>query len=219
MTLGEYWPQPGMVAGYHLSDVNDFSGNGYTLTNGGTVTFGIGRFNNCAQLGSTNSTKTLTRGDTCGINIANAFTWSTWVMIQTAPAEAEIQFIMNIRQTAPTDLWTSTYYTMASGVLKLVAAFGAAYANYTVTLPLNVWHHIVVVSQTGAGTISLYLNGAMVASIAKGVVAGGDSHMGLGGYAGPSLCMKGNIDESAIFSSEKTAQWVRNQYRIAKYGE
>src|SRR5688572_13521936 len=59
MSLGEI-PAGGLRAYYHLENVNDSGGNGFTLTNNNSVTFPAGKFNNGAEFGTTGTNKGLT---------------------------------------------------------------------------------------------------------------------------------------------------------------
>ena len=84
MTGMQHWANPGIKALYHLSDVNDSSGNSYTLTNNGTVTFALGKFGNCGVFAAS---KYLSIASTFGINpLTGAYSISAWVMPTAQPS-------------------------------------------------------------------------------------------------------------------------------------
>jgi hypothetical protein len=70
------------VAYYKLEDVNDSSGNGYTLTNANTVTFVAAKFGNGASQGTSNTNKYLYTTNTMGID-GGAFSFVGNIKINT----------------------------------------------------------------------------------------------------------------------------------------
>lgn len=76
---GESYANPS--AYYKLGDTTDSSGNGLTLNNNNTVTFGAGKINNCASFVRT-SNQTLSRGSATGLQAGGSgfdFSFNLWV--------------------------------------------------------------------------------------------------------------------------------------------
>jgi hypothetical protein len=64
-----------------------------TLTNNGTVTFTSGKINNAADLGSSNSSKSLTTSSVAGLAFDTAFTVNLWVNASTLPANNTAAYV------------------------------------------------------------------------------------------------------------------------------
>lgn len=65
-----------LLAAYKLDDTSDYSGNGNTLTNTGSTTFGSALIGDGALFGDSNTSKTLSTSDAVGIALADAWTVS-----------------------------------------------------------------------------------------------------------------------------------------------
>ena len=208
---------PNLTALYHMENVYDSSGNNNTLTNVGTITFSPGKFGNAAILGSANSTKRLSAANPCGLDISLSATVCGWFMIQTQPVGSEEQQIIDIRQTSPNSRYFTFEYRITSGITYLQCSASDAGTLYAKTLTLNIWYHFALIKNVT--NYYLYLNGALVASGTCGTSAGGRHQTDIGASDSNASPMKGNLDEFAFFNVAKSAQWVRSQYCLARFGE
>ena len=165
----QHWPNPNILALFHLADVNDSSGNSHTLTNNNTVTFGPGKLGNCAQFGASNSNKYLSHADGLGQDLSGSAGVSIWAMIQTAPASGEVQGIFYWPSTTGGARIISLYYMNDSGTYKLNLYAGGTYNYYTTTLTTNAWYKFDV---NISATPELYINGNLVMTGTRGTTTG-----------------------------------------------
>jgi len=135
-----------LQAFYKLSDLSDSSGNNRTLTNNNGVSFAAGKIGNAAVFNGTNCLSV------APFNIGTSFTMGCWV---------------NSTQLNNYDVFLAQYvgagfYTMSDGSVQFgdISTWNAASSPNVVTA--NTWHHIVLVSNAGSGT--LYVDGVVVAS-------------------------------------------------------
>ncbi len=211
--IGQIWPQIGITGLWHLEDVNDASGNGYNLTNYGSVAFGAGKFGNCAQFGASNSSKYLRIASSLGIDLnATNLTMMAWVYPQTAPGTDESQEIVDWRSTTGGDGVAVLRYYDDAGTKILRYQHGTNSAEYNVSLALNTWHFVVGV--TSGSNIYLYLNGNLVGSSTFVSVSNTYNFFTVGARYRTSAdyYFKGNIDEVVAFNLAWSASKVRKWY-------
>jgi len=206
-----------VLALYHLADVNDSSGNSHTLTNGGTVTFGLGKLGNCALFGNANSSKYLLHSDGLGKDLSGAASFSVWFVLQTLPASGESQTIIRWGNTTGTPYYFYLNYINDSGTKKLrvVCGEGGAYIDLAINLSVTVWYKADVNIDS---TCELFLNGASVGTNARGASGGSYANIAIGArYTTLSdQYFKGNIDEAIFFSSARTAADIRRRYAFER---
>lgn len=210
------WPAPGILALYHLEDVNDSSGNSHTLTNGGTVTFGLGKFSTCALFGNANNSKYLYHGDDLGEDLSGEASVSFWFMVQTLPASAETQYIFRWGSTTGTARFLSLMLVNESGTQKIKLFASGTDIYYTITLVTGAWYKVDV---NCAATCELYLNGVLVASGARNINTTTNNSISIGAYwdgSSPSSYLKGNLDEAVFFSAARTAADIRRRYAFER---
>ena len=210
------WPAPGILALYRLEDVNDSSGNSHTLTNGGTVTFGAGKFGNCALFGNANSSKYLYHSDGLGEDLSGEASVSCWFMVQTLPGSNESQYLLRWGSTTGTARYFFITLYNDGGTQKFRLLVAGTWIDYTITLLTNVWYKL---DANCAATFELYLNGVLVASGARGTTTTNNNSIAIGSYwdgSSPSLCFKGNIDEAVFFSAARTAADIRRRYAFER---
>ena len=133
MSFG-HWPAPNILALYRLDNVNDASGNGHTLVNKGTVTFGLGKFGKCALLGSSNTSKYLSHGDSLGKDLSGAACVSIWFMILTLPSSGAAQTIFTWDSTTGTTRYIQLMYSNDGGTYQLWLDASGTVITYVVTL-------------------------------------------------------------------------------------
>lgn len=212
MSFG-HWPAPNILALYRLDDVNDASGNGHTLGNKGTVTFGLGKIGKCALLGSSNTSKYLSHDDSLGKDLSGAASVSIWFMILTLPSSDAAQTIFAWDSTTGTARFIQLVYFNSGGTYYLLLNASGNVITYAVTLSANVWYKADVVIGT---TASLYLNGTLRASGSRGTTTTTDAWVQLGNYSAGSSFLKGNIDESVFFNVSLTAVDIRRRYAFER---
>ena len=219
MSAGVMWPQQGIVAGYHMDDVNDFSGNGKTLTNNGTISFGgPGKFGNCAILGSANSTKYLSRADGMGIDLSGACGFSGWFFLQANPASSKQCRMVDWRSTTGTGRWLTLDYYNNSGTYQLTwYPNTASPISFDYVLSLDTWH-LADLDLNVDGYAYLYIDGCCVRVDARGTHLNAVNKTVIGaetaGTAG--FYWFGNADEVAFFNCNRSAQRIRRWYAYSK---
>lgn len=210
MTGMQPWAIPGLAAGYHLADVNDFSGNSKTMTNTGSVTFGLGKFGNCATF---SSGKYLQRASPAIDIQTSAISMFCWANFSSLPGADEWPSLMYWGTSSKR---ASLYYYNQSGTKKLSAYHGGDNL-YAVNLSANVWYHIGMVCSAGAGAaVKLYLNGVPVLAGTKGSGTVDSQYLQLNGWPGQSNYMSGKIDEALFIAAELSPQAVRRLYAFQR---
>ena len=222
MSIGEGWAQQGLVAGYHLSDTTDFSGNNYHLTNTGTTTFVAGKFINCADFGTANSTKHLTYASNLGID-GGAITTDGWFKMRTEIGAGIYSLMSQSSTTTRTDYHMDYQYNAGTRNMIFARDRGGVVSEnftYTITLGTSAWYHIVLV-YTGT-TIIGYINGNTVGSVAAsgtGTDAGTPNKIAIGAYSyNLSNFSSVYADECHFYNVAKSANWVRQQYALGRFG-
>lgn len=210
------WPAPGILALYHLEDVNDSSGNSHTLTNVGTVTFGPGKFANCALFGDANSSKYLLHSDALGEDLSGEASISIWFLVQTQPASGQTQTIVRWASTQGTARYFNCTYINDSGTKKISIVCANNVINYTIDLAANVWYKLDV---NIAATCEAFLNGNSIGTVSRGTSTTTADLVVIGAYyfsTATSDFLKGNADEAAFFSAVRTAADIRRRYAFEK---
>jgi len=219
MSMGERWAQPNLLAGYHLEGLNDFSGNGYTLTNLNSVTFTPGKFANAANFGNPNTNKGLKNDSELGVSIPNsALSMACLLSVAATPASDVYWCIMDWESQTGTKGMISIWYHSAAGTprLEVFTNDSASSIAYVITLTLNVWYHIVV-TQTSGGALSLYLNGSLIGTGSHNVQDPTHSAISIGyERKSTSYYLSGLVDEVAIFNKQLSAIEIRKWYAWSK---
>jgi len=198
-----YTPTANTKALYHLEDLNDSSPTGANLSNVGAASFVAGKFNDCVDLGASNTTKYLSTSNNLGLDSA-IITMSCWVNITTAPGTNTSKTIIyhgSLRTIEHID------YEDIDGVKKLgfhrlVINAGWQEFYYDITLTPGEWYHVAFV-YTGS-YVNGYLNGAYVGQVAaggNGTGGGYDEGCRLGMHGQFVQYLSGKIDE-AIFEDK-----------------
>lgn len=186
-----------LKAYYKLSDVNDASGNGHTLTNNNVVTFGAGKIGNCAEFVAASS-QSLSVGDhadlstgdidftiTCWLKIASGVT--TGVFTKLAGAAIEYAVIL------------------IGGVPLFYVKDAAHFAQWGSALSNGVWHFIVCWHDKTADTLNLQVdNGAIISTAVTGGPPDTAAALQLG-YNADVGYLSGNIDEYGFWKRVLTA--------------
>lgn len=225
MTNGEYLGAGSGItkALYRLSDVNDSSGNGNTLTNNNSVSFVSGKFGNCADYGSSNTNKFLGRAGISSLNGDTQLTFSTWVNITSNPANNTIAcwWFATKRSSASDGVYYQFGYRNDAGTLKLkMVRIGSSNQpiEFTTTLSIGIWYHIGYTFN--GSTQKIYLNGNEVTSgsaSGKGNISSFPSVFNLGmGRVSPEDALSGKQDETIYEEKVWTASDFKKYYTYAK---
>jgi len=144
--LGEIPAGTNLPVYFHLENTTDSSGNGFTLTNHNTVTFGTGRFTNAADFGSSGTNKALECTEPFGGAMPSLIDIHFWFKLNsTANFGTPKRFFVLSRSSASGYL-IYCEYTIVLGVLNLFCVLtnntpGTATATTTITADTS-WHYL-----------------------------------------------------------------------------
>ena len=148
-----------ILAYYKLDDVND-SVASYALTNNNSVAFNAGKIGNGGDLGASNSTKSLSRDDSYGLNRLSLRSMSFWFKLATAPSSGNTQTLTRFLFATNTGNYTDVSYRNNAGTYEMVINTSPATFTVAQTLTVGTWYHLVI-THDGTGTtnaIKLYLD-------------------------------------------------------------
>jgi len=149
---------------YHLENTVDSSGNGYNLTNNGSVGFNGAVFSNGGDTGSTNTTEWLSISDDYGID-GESWSFAGWVNITTQPDENYDWVMVNqddITNTLNYVMYTEAGGTSTIGCTRQATAQDDADVRYNTTLSTGVWYHLICTYDGTSGVLNFYLNNVLV---------------------------------------------------------
>jgi len=177
-------------AGYKLSNTTDDSGNGYTLTNTGTVTFGTGLVGNAALFGTSNTSKLLNTGS-AGIALGDNWTVSFFWKADTALNGLSIMEVT----------WGATGSGNSNRCL-----FGRDQANgrwiifnsdfssgsTTESISNGTWYHVLA-TRSGS-TLTLYINNVSKGTASVGSATTQTPRIGTGYQNDSGWRLSGDVD-------------------------
>jgi hypothetical protein len=148
--LGEIPPSATLRGYWKLEDVNDSSGNGFTLTNQNTVSFITGKFTNCAQFtnGTSNKGLTLATNPLTSLEPTN-ISFSFWFRLNNTTSSitnARIFEIVTANNNAGA-IRLICYYNISGGNITFTVLTATTGGNRTITLTIPTdsnWHAILV---------------------------------------------------------------------------
>lgn len=191
---------------YRLEDLTDSKGSN-TLTNNNTVTFTAAKYANGANLGSTDTDKSLTTTATYSID-GGACSLTCWVQLNTEIAAGEYRFVNIGNSSTDTEYYISYQYN--AGTRRLVFGRGkVGVANeesyYTITLGTTLFYFLVL---TYSGTnIRGYVNSVLQSgpTAASGSGSAGNSGLAIGGNVTPGPTFNSAlaiVDDFGIFNAQ-----------------
>jgi alpha-L-arabinofuranosidase len=199
---------------------SDSSGNGNTATLGAGVSWVTGNVgSNAISLTGTSSGVVTATGPV--VNTAGSFTASAWVDLaslsgyQTVVSIAGTNvagFFLQLRADTGTFAFTRLSSDSTSG--------GTYYVSDPSAPVTGTWYHIVGVDDASAGTLTLYVDGQSMGSVAytSGWAATGNTLIGHGFYSGGQVdYVNGSIDDVELFSSALSAAQVAALDQPAAY--
>lgn len=220
--IGEWMPQTGLVAGYHLnSNGNDFSGNNLHLTASGGAAFSIaGKISGCVDHGTGNTGKLLSiandgtiRGGACSL--------LCWINTPTTTSANDHETFFGVG-----DAGTRVSYNIFLGSTGIGAARlkgGVAWQETAqFAISSGVWYFVALTYDTT--NVSLYINGQLIgqqaasgsgsADVADSINIGARTDTGAG-----VTYSDGKVDEAIVFSRALTAAEIRHwfSWSVGKY--
>ena len=192
----------------------DSSGNGYTGTVNGGVTFGqpgpiAGAPQDTAALFDGTSGYVAVGTEAALAPFGTDFTVLGWIRPSSSPATA----VMYARDDATLGRWGM----FGTDSEELYCQLGGNVAAQGGTVPLNEWAFAVFVYTFSTSLIALYLNGALVPQTPTALSANsatGQSTIGERTYSGYQGYFPGDIAEVAIFPTALTATQVAALYDL-----
>lgn len=203
---------------YRLENTSDEKG-GTAFTNNGSVSFVTGLFSNCADFGTSNSTKSLSLSTNplTSDQLANV-SYSMWINVRTAPGSGVVyQIFENNTATGGGGMDPFFQYRNDSGTLRLRGGHVLSSSNpihtYDVNLGTDTWYHVGL-SVESTTTSKIFLNGVQVSTTTGVGTHTGSSAGSLGELtvaADRDGTQKGSfkVDDFAIFERVLTAgEWL-----------
>ena len=213
------WWKLDETSGTSAADSSGSSNTG-TTQNGPTWTTS-GMNNGALTLNGTNQLVAIP--DVASLQLSGSWTIATWVNFSALPTSGNLIYLINkpnsvaqpnyqlsLYNNSGVQTWQSGFYVAGNG-------YGASYA---MTISTGVWYHAAVVWDSSTGNVSLYVNGALVATQNTGgfsPVAGAaccSATPAIGGqYNGTySTMTHGTLDDARIYNRALTAQDVMTLY-------
>ncbi len=220
MALAAYIPKKSNVRGYwKLEDINDSGANGYTLTNNGSCSFVAGKDNNAVDFGSSNSSKSLSIANNCGISNSDCSA-SMWVnpYATTMAGDHPIIFLTYDNVGVAFGL-----FQMSTGIGALRLKPAVSWGDTTQeTVTASTWTHFGFSYNTSGSVLTLYKNGvASYTNNESGVGGTGYSDITImgNGFGGGGVYWNGKLDEVILWDSLLTdAEWLQVYSMKAKTG-
>lgn len=208
---------PNLKAYYKLENVNDTTANAFNLTNNGTVTFSTAKFSNGADLGATNTTKSLSTTNSLGID-GGSISVSIWVKMNAEIGSGLQDFVVQ-GNTVSSVLYLIRYdYNSGTRQVtfrRVTFGVGGVSVNYTIALGTSNFNHLVLTYNSSNSTLTGYVNKVSVGTTTgsgngSGAATGfsiGDDHAN-GDLRYSSIL----IDDCAVFNRELTSKEVTLLY-------
>lgn len=146
-------------------NASDSSGNWNTLVNNGTIGFSSGKFSNCADFWTANSTKwfniwsALLDTSTTG----SSTIWG-WININTDPSASVDYELFGASKSGWRQFeykYSNIWWTRCLNLTVYDGSTASAYQQ-NVTLTVGVWYHVIFV--VSWNSVSIYLNGSQLGS-------------------------------------------------------
>jgi len=203
-----------LVSYYQLENTSDSKGAN-TLTNTGSATFTPAKFNNGANLGTSNSGTYLHAATNMGIT-GGAITLCGWIKILTEPG-ANAQYYLAVCSSSTNNIGNFIGYQDTSGTKSVFVdrskgGIGEQIASFNVDLGTTNFHHLAYAYD--GSTVNLYVDGINVAQVsASGNGASGYSDLfTLGASFVPNAYASAIYDDWQVFSRVLTATEIFSLY-------
>jgi hypothetical protein len=197
------FPMTDLVAFWKLSDLTDASGNGNTLTNNNSVTFGAGLVGNAAEFAE----NFLTRAS---LPPASQYTISGWFRPNSTVYSGQME-----DSARPVDMFPSwgPVLQLTDGDWLYAHYNGAGFTVHSWAAVESEWQHVVITND--GSTSKIYFNGTEIFSTTEAVTPefqiGNDLCIGAGGD-GAYMAYDGKIDCFDLHSRALTAPEIALLY-------
>lgn len=209
-----------LQAYYRLEDVNDSTANARNLTNNNTVAFNAAKYNKGADVGSANTTKSLSTTNKLGID-GGAISVSLWVKFSTEITSSFWSFASHTSNTTQTR--TDIMYQFNGGTVGILIGrtrIGVINDRVSIngSLADGLFHHIVY-SYDGSNFIP-YIDGVAKTGAAS---SGNGNTNGTEGFSiaeqtdGIQVLGNGIIDDVGVFNRALTAAEVAVLFNTSVY--
>lgn len=210
--LGEWRPQTSLIALWHMENVNDSSGSGFTLTNTNTVSFNQAKFALGADFGTGDHNRDLRISSNLGLVGTQDMTFSFWMKLNTEIGVGSYH-IFSHETTLTTARYLFFEYQYNGGSRQLSANVAGTTTTYAVTLGTTNWYHITYVRASNVP--SIYVNGNLVATGTAGSSTSSDNRVFLGRQTDGNNDAAIILDEFAVFSKALTLHDLTEYYGTA----
>lgn len=212
-----------LVAYYKMETgaiTTDSSGNSKTLTNNGTVTATTGLFGDCIDLGTANSTKSLSRADGLAVDLSGAYSINLWAKLRALPATNTVFLLADWRSTTGTARYVSLFFQQfggdGAGNYRIQSNHSEGYAtdvvNVANTIGIIDWHMYTV---TATGTVvSLYVDGQKIATGTRGSTTTAVNKTVIGADVTPANYASAYIDDTSFWSRALTDAEIATLYDL-----
>lgn len=221
MGLGEI-PAGNLRAYYKLENVNDSSGNGFTLTNNNSVPFNAGKFSNAADFGTSGTNKGLsTTSVVTSIEAPTNLVFSFWFKFNNTSTTNSTAIIFSLNtdvSSAAGGILFNLRYSFNIGVVTLNLRLNRTTVGDCEAL-FNVdseWHHILCTKSGSDISINVDNNryvdsgtaGGGFSGVTTGLVIGNNSALTAQGWV--------SVDEFIIEEAIWNASKLNKYYTQAK---
>lgn len=202
------------IAYYPLADANDYSGNGYNLTNYDTVAFSAGRFDKGADFGSSGTAKALQIASGIIGTVPTSLEFHFWFKLNnTSSANATARFWTYQATGAGTQLLTFCQYTLSGGNINISYTLGSG--TITASVPIDdKWHWVRCSKVSTSLILRVDLNAAVTGS--GSVITGGSNLFTIGNGGGRATSGWATISEFVISDSALSGSELWKHYTYTK---
>jgi fibronectin type 3 domain-containing protein len=214
----------GLVAAYNFNEgsgstVTDLSGNNLTgKIVGATWTTG-GKYGNALSFNGTSSYVDL--GNPAALQLTGSITIEAWVKAAADPAN-DGQIVAKSDNTSGWQLKTSHDTGPQAFAVAVTNSSGARAQRYTTTTrALNTWYHVAGIYNSAAGTLDIYVNGALNSGALRGSIPSSNRNAAVnvnigrrtGGYY-----FNGVIDEVRIYNRALSPTEIQSDMKTSLAG-
>jgi hypothetical protein len=147
----------GLKAYYKLEDVND-SFNGYHLTNNNAVTFVAGKLGNAANLGTSNTNKSLSVNTVFGMTYSTLKSVDGWFKINTAPGVGVVYALTGLMFNTNPGNYIRILYTNDAGNFVIHLNTGS---KSSTELVVGTWYYLCATWDHAGNHARLYVNNVL----------------------------------------------------------
>lgn len=181
----------------------DSSGNGYTLTNTGSVAESSdGKFNYCADYGTSGTTKVLERSDVVGLTAGGSWSVNMWVKYNSLPANGTQQNHFTIESNGDAKKFCQFDYRNESGTRKYNVWTGSGGGNeskYTIEESTGVYYMFTFCYNSSTGNLLLYRNNSLIITQATYSSPPSSTGIWIGNTSSDNRQVFAKIDEVGIW--------------------